>query len=416
MDRFRDAVVHGDGVLARVALAIVVLAVAGGCDRPPPGAQPIAGARDPITSIGADGVRRIHNQGPRMLLAVDSPAQRDAELLFANGATVSAEAGFETRSVREFALAPVQPDAPLFWRLDGSGARVSGIGAVRVPESAFLGELINTGWVARTPDGGAVFAFATLPVVHRYDREGRLVWISTRSTPVEPSPPALVVRSGSLFPDFTERQHGVAIGPDDRIHVLAASVSTNAFHVDVLDADGRWLWTTRVPREAQVHVAPDGAISLSAPPAPRPGPVMDPFDLPALDGTGRIRLDEHRGRVVVLNFWASWCAPCRRELPALAAFAREVDPEQVIVIGINEDILVREGRAFLDQLGGSPFAHAAGGGGMRDVVHYRGLPYTVVLDREHRTVAELYGFGETIQPVRDAVVRALGAGRHADAS
>lgn len=77
------------------------------------------------------------------------------------------------------------------------------------------------------------------------------------------------------------------------------------------------------------------------------------FTLPLLEG-GELRLSDFRGSVVLLNFWASWCEPCRDEAPALEALHRQgaVDGQPVAVIGIdlNND---NEGhaRAFIADLG-----------------------------------------------------------------
>jgi len=374
-----------------------------------------------------------------MLLRPEARAGRDARLLFSHGAPARAAPAFEARSVREFALAPVQPGDALVWRLDDDGTRAAGFGTVRVPESAFLGELVNTGWVAPTPDGGVVFASAIASAVQRYSSDGQLLWISTRVVPAAPSTPRLEVRNGSLFPAFMELQHGIAVGPDDRIYVLRSgaphidevhdSTGANAlttasddraaggsFALDVLDDSGVWQWSARVPRDADVLAARDGRIALAAPPPPPAAPVMPAFDLPALFGAGRVRLDAYRGRIVVLNFWASWCAPCRRELPELDALARTVDPARVAIIGINEDVTPADGRRFLEELGTTSFAHAEGRGRMRERVRYRGLPYTLVLDAQHRRIAEFYGFGESIESIRSAIRQALGAGGATGAS
>lgn len=71
------------------------------------------------------------------------------------------------------------------------------------------------------------------------------------------------------------------------------------------------------------------------------------LELP-LRGGGTFRLSEHRGKPVVLSFWASWCTPCRKELPALSAFA-EKNP-RVAVFTINVDRAQADADKFLSQV------------------------------------------------------------------
>lgn len=75
------------------------------------------------------------------------------------------------------------------------------------------------------------------------------------------------------------------------------------------------------------------------------------FALRTLDGV-EIRLSELRGRVVVLNFWATWCSPCRREIPEFVALQNHFGTEDVLFLGISLD---DEGpevvRAFAEEMG-----------------------------------------------------------------
>lgn len=131
------------------------------------------------------------------------------------------------------------------------------------------------------------------------------------------------------------------------------------------------------------------------------------FDLAALYGTGRVRITDHAGKVVVVNVWASWCAPCREEMPVLDRLAATLDPAEVVVIGLNEDSDTEAARRFVNSLGGVRYPLAQGGGRLRGPIGYRGLPYTAVLDRSHRVVKVVHGFGKDLDDIRLAVEATL---------
>lgn len=87
-------------------------------------------------------------------------------------------------------------------------------------------------------------------------------------------------------------------------------------------------WTARRLREL-VDTAAAGAA-----PGPSVGRVAPAMAMQTIDGE-TIRLTDYAGRVVVLNFWATWCPPCVAEIPDLARLAREIEGEGGIVIGIS---------------------------------------------------------------------------------
>ncbi len=83
--------------------------------------------------------------------------------------------------------------------------------------------------------------------------------------------------------------------------------------------------------------------------AAREGDIAPDFELPTLDG-GRFRLSDYRGHPVLLNFWASWCGPCRDEMPSLVALGQQHRDTGLVVVGVN----IEEGRGpaqdFADEL------------------------------------------------------------------
>jgi thiol-disulfide isomerase/thioredoxin len=110
------------------------------------------------------------------------------------------------------------------------------------------------------------------------------------------------------------------------------------------------------------------------------GNKVDDVVLERLDGT-KERLDAYKGRVVVLNLWATWCAPCRKEMPALESLARRVDPAKMVVLGVSVDRERGLARAYLDENKLTFAGHFdAGGEGMRQAFRPRGYPETFIID------------------------------------
>ena len=78
-------------------------------------------------------------------------------------------------------------------------------------------------------------------------------------------------------------------------------------------------------------------------------PAAAGFELPRLDGGGERSLTDYRGRVVVLNFWASWCDPCREESPLLDRWHRRIEPRGGIVLGIDVLDVADDARDFVEE-------------------------------------------------------------------
>lgn len=153
-------------------------------------------------------------------------------------------------------------------------------------------------------------------------------------------------------------------------------------------------------------------------PEPAPPPPFQPAVIPErrpdvtlADREGRPRaLSEWDGKPLVINFWATWCAPCRREIPMLNALARETATEGIEVIGIAIDF--RE--EVLKYLESTPIAYtvligeqdgmdAARAFGMESI----GLPFTAFTDRRGR-IATIH-VGELHRPEADVILSAVRA-------
>ena len=80
-------------------------------------------------------------------------------------------------------------------------------------------------------------------------------------------------------------------------------------------------------------------------------PVAPLFTLERLDGKGDLAIESLRGKTVVLNFWASWCAPGRDEMPLLQQGSKRWEGRNVVFVGIDIDDLRSDARSFLERYG-----------------------------------------------------------------
>jgi thiol-disulfide isomerase/thioredoxin len=135
-------------------------------------------------------------------------------------------------------------------------------------------------------------------------------------------------------------------------------------------------------------------------------PPFTPTRLATIDGD-TLATDDLRGRVVLVNFWASWCGPCRVELPALVGLAESISDPDFAFVTMNEDVEVAAARRFVAEVG-LAYPVALGKGRLRRRYHYVGLPFTLLLDREGHIVYRWTGFAG------DGQVEAIRALIHAE--
>src|SRR5829696_5672032 len=122
--------------------------------------------------------------------------------------------------------------------------------------------------------------------------------------------------------------------------------------------------------------------------------------LPSLDGqAGQKRLADYAGQVVVLNFWASWCDPCRDESPLLQRWHRRLVKQDATVLGVDVQDISGDARAFIKDFGLTYPMLRDGPGKSRDQLGILGLPETFVIDRQGRIAAVQRG------PVDEAFMR-----------
>jgi cytochrome c biogenesis protein CcmG/thiol:disulfide interchange protein DsbE len=135
------------------------------------------------------------------------------------------------------------------------------------------------------------------------------------------------------------------------------------------------------------------------------GQAAPAFDLAPLNGAGRVRLSDYAGRPLVLNFWASWCVPCREEFPRLKALVAKQSSKDadLAVVGITYRDIPSDARAFAREQGAT-WTLAKGGDGDPVARAYgiRAVPQLYFIDRDGVIRKRIFG-----GPSSDVIAQAV---------
>lgn len=134
---------------------------------------------------------------------------------------------------------------------------------------------------------------------------------------------------------------------------------------------------------------------------PAPG-----FSLGAAADGETVRLEDQRGKVVLLNFWATWCGPCRIEMPLLQQAYESYGADGLVVLGVDFDETAEQVQAFGRQLALSFPLLLDPGGAVQQLYRVPGYPTSAVIDREGELVA--YHIGVLTQDQLDRYLELAG--------
>jgi thiol-disulfide isomerase/thioredoxin len=161
------------------------------------------------------------------------------------------------------------------------------------------------------------------------------------------------------------------------------------------------------PALASPAAIPHALSALTPVAQPKPAP-----NASFVDGKGQAQaLSGFKGRVVILNLWATWCTPCVRELPAVGKLAAALGPGKVAVVAVNaghDDAAATA--AFLKAHGAANLAvYRDPGLSLLTAFGSQGLPFSVVIDAKGREIARASGPMQWDDPAAVAYFKALGA-------
>ena len=115
------------------------------------------------------------------------------------------------------------------------------------------------------------------------------------------------------------------------------------------------------------------------------------FRMPALNGNGNLSLADFHGRPVIVNFWASWCNPCRKEFPLLKKAVRDHRAQRLAVIGVTYQDIPSDSRSFVTRQGATWPQGIDDGGTVASAYGVRAIPQSFFVRPDGTIAARVFG-------------------------
>lgn len=307
------------------------------------------------------------------------------------------------RSRHRFGYGDPPTPSPVVVRRGVGSAATATLGQALRPEHILLADLANAGSLAIVGQT-LVYAPFIRDEVTALTTTGDTLWTSSRALGYSTMEPRFELAGGKPVVAYHPVNLGVTVGTDGLVYVLStASEMAMTSRLDVFDpATGNLVRTATLPtatptlalgRRGRLYALNPATLLASLAVAHRE--MVPALDFPKLRG-GRFTLQALRGRVVLVNLWASWCGPCAAEMPALDSMQRGIRDSAFAFIGISDDRDAASAERFMHDRRFT-FTVASAGGTALELLHAQGLPTTLLVDAEGREVQRWNGYGGPAQ-------------------